>query len=114
MLSQPLPPQQPKAGEVISVLNGLTARKVIQENMARQLAAGTDRDGLFRLMSAAAKSERLVAEDILREAGYMLPQSNRTHALLQELIANPPAPDFPAETAQKLLSLIPNNERSFP
>ncbi len=111
MVSQPLPPQQPKSDAVISVLNGLAAGKAVQEQMARQLAEGTDKDGLFRLMTAVARSERLVAEDIMREAGYMLPQSNRTHELLQELIANPPTPDFPAGTARKLLSMIPNNER---
>lgn len=52
-------------------------------------------------MRAVAKSERLVAEDIMREAGYMLPQSNNAHELLEELIANPQAKEFPIDTAKK-------------
>ena len=63
------------------------------------------------MMTAAAKSNRLVAEDLLREAGFMLPQSANTHNLLKELIANPPTEDFPVEAAKKLLELIPCNEK---
>lgn len=111
MMPQTLPPQQPKAHSVVSVLNHLTASKATQEKMARQIAEETDQSGLFRLMTAVARSERLVSEDIMRETGYMLPQSSNTHELLQNLIENPPAPDFPVETAKKLLAMIPNNER---
>ena len=42
----------------------------------------------------------------------MLPQSANTHALLRELILDPPAEGFLAETAEKLLDLIPCNEET--
>lgn len=45
----------------------------------------------------------------MREAGYMLPQSNNAHELLEELILKSPD-GFPVETAKKLLNMIPNNE----
>ncbi|MCR5585660.1 MAG: 4Fe-4S ferredoxin, partial [Lachnospiraceae bacterium] len=61
------------------------------------------------LMKAVARSERLIAEDIMREAGFMLPQSENTHELLKELIENPPTSGFPKEAAKILLELIPNN-----
>ena len=77
-----------------------------------QIAEATEKDGLYRLMKAVAKSERLVAEDIMREAGYMLPQSNNAHELLEELIAKSPD-GFPVETAKKLLNMIPNNEKTW-
>ncbi len=105
------PPQQPKTEEVTAVLNELAQSKVNGEAMARQLAGETGRDGERRLMRAVAKSERLIAEDIVREAGFMLPQSQNAHQLLEELVANPPTTDFPMQTAKKLLELIPNNER---
>ena len=44
-------------------------------------------------MTAVARSVRLVNEDLLRESGYMLPQSGNTHALLHEWAENPPADD---------------------
>ena len=60
-------------------------------------------------MTAVAKSERLIAEDLMREAGYMLPQSANTQELLEELISDPPS-GFPTKTAKKILEAIPNNE----
>lgn len=111
MMPAELPPQQKKSNEVISVLHTLTESKARQEKTALQIAGGTENDRLYRLMTAVAKSERLVAEDILRESGYMLPQSGTTHELLRELIENPPTPDFPLDAAKELLKRIPNNEQ---
>ena len=105
------PPQQPKTASVQAVLNSLAQNKAEEEKAALQISEGTDKDGLYRLMQAVAKSERLVAEDIMREAGFMLPQSNNTHELLEKLITNPPTPDFPADAAKKIMESIPNNEK---
>ena len=81
------------------------------EKSALQIAEETELDGLYRLMTALAKSKRLVAEDIMREAGYMFPQSDNTHRLLEKLISGPPTPEFPVETAKKNMDRIPNNEK---
>ena len=37
----------------------------------------------------------------------MLPQSSNVRQLLEDLVANPPTPSFPIETAKKLLKLLP-------
>lgn len=112
MVPVEMPPQQKKEPEVVAVLNSMAKSKAKQEVIARQLAADTDKKGLSRLMKAFEKSNRLIEEDLLREAGYMLPQSGNTHDLLRELIANPPTEDFPAETVKKLLDLIPCNDNA--
>ena len=109
MVPKVYPVQQAKTDSVKAVLNSVAQRKADEEKAALQIAEATEKDGLYRLMKAVAKSERLVAEDIMREAGYMLPQSNNTHELLEELIAKSPD-GFPVETAKKLLNMIPNNE----
>ena len=111
MVPEEYPPQQPKTVPVRAALNNLAQSKMDGEKAALQIAAETDLDGLGRLMTAVARSERLVAEDIMREAGYMLPQSDNTHELLAELIAVPPTAEFPADTAKKILKTVPNNER---
>jgi len=112
MVPTEYPVQQPKTDGVAAVLNALTGRKAQQEAAARQIAETTESDGLYRLMQAVAGSERLVAEDVIREAGYMLPQSDNAHRLLQELIDNPPTAEFPADAAKKLLNMIENNENN--
>jgi len=104
------PPQQKKTESVISVMSALAESKAKQEKSARQIAAETDKDGLYRLMTAVYKSERLMGEDIIREAGFMIPQSANAHEVLQELIDNPPTSDFPADTAKAIMEKIPNNE----
>ena len=109
MVPKVYPVQQAKTDAVKAVLNSVAQRKADEEKAALQIAEATEKDGLYRLMKAVAKSERLVAEDIMREAGYMLPQSNNAHELLEELIAKSPD-GFPVETAKKLLNMIPNNE----
>lgn len=111
MVPVEFPPQQSKTDEVKVTLNELAQNKSDGETMARQIADTTDGEGLSRLMNAVAKSERLIAEDIVRESGFMLPQSNNVHELLEELIANPPTSDFPMDTAKKLLEIVPNNEK---
>ena len=104
------PPQQPKADNVVALANALARNKAREERLARQLAAAADAPGLRRLLAAAVQSARLVNEDLLREAGFMLPQSANAHRLLQAWIDNPPAPGFPVEAAQELLERLPCNE----
>ncbi len=110
MMPAELPPQAKKADSVVAVLNSLSRSKAKGEKMARDMANSADSDGLYRLMTAIARSERLVAEDILREAGYMLPQSDNSHKLLEKIIHNAPT-GFPVDAAKKLLKMIPNNEK---
>lgn len=106
------PPQQKKAENVVALANVLAESKARQEKAALQIAQDTQREGLFRLAKGIAKSNRLMAEDILREAGYMLAQSGNAHSLLSELIDNPPSTDFPKDAAKQLLQRIPNNDET--
>lgn len=110
MVPMEYPPQQSKQGDVVEAMR-LLARSKARQEVAAHAATGQAPDaGSAALFEAVAESNRLMAEDILREAGYMLPQSANTHALLQDLVDNPPAPDFPVEAARELLELLPCNE----
>lgn len=106
------PPQQKKAEDVLALSHRLAAQKAREEKAALQLADAAPSEGLRRLMAAAARSMRLVNEDLLRESGYMLPQSGNTHALLQSWADDPPGPGFPVDAVRRLLELLPNNEGS--
>lgn len=104
------PPQQPKQPEVVDAMRLLARSKMRQETAAHAAAGQAPDGGGAALLEAVAQSNRLMAEDILREAGYMLPQSANAHKLLQSLVDNPPAPDFPMVAARELLELLPCNE----
>lgn len=106
MVPTEMPKQQSKTEKVSSTLGALAGRKADQEKMASMIAESADNDDLYRLMTAVAKSERLVAEDLLREGGYMLPQSDNSLQVLHGLIENPPSGDFPVEAAKRLVELL--------
>ena len=104
------PPQQKKSEKVIAALNALSLSKSAQEKIADELAVRSSDDKTYRFMKAVAKSNRIMNEDIMREAGYMLPQSANARRLLMDMLENPPADDFPVQTVKELLEMIPCNE----
>ncbi|MGI6050674.1 MAG: rubrerythrin [Acetivibrionales bacterium] len=100
MVPKVYPPQQQKTQEVINALNALSRSKAEQESVANGLPG--------RLAKAIEKSNRIMAEDILREAGYMLPQSHNARLFLESL-RNKQLEGLPTEAIDKLLALLKND-----
>ena len=105
------PAQQKKKKEVVNALNKLSKSKVEQEKIAKQIANNTDKSGFKKLMTAISKSNRLMAEDIIRESGYMLPQSSNTNKILNEIKNNDKFENIPAQEIEKLLNKIKVNDK---
>ena len=95
------PPQQLKSQEVAAALGALMKSKTEAENIAAALPGA--------LAAAAEKSCRLMAEDLAREAGYMLPQSGNTKAFLQSVSDYP---DIPVGLVEGLIDEIKFNEKT--
>ena len=100
MMPRELPHQQPKEDKVVEALRALVQSKAEAENIAAQLPGP--------LLKAVAKSSRLIAEDLCREAGFMLPQSAHTKEFL-ELIKT--YPEIPADAVDSLLKTIKFEEK---
>ena len=96
MVPREYPPQQPKTDGVTAALRQLVRSKAEQETVAAGLPGP--------LAEAIERSSRIMAEDLLREAGYMLPQSGNTRALLEEMRSLAGEPGFPAEAVEQLLA----------
>lgn len=110
MAPEKYPAQQRKDETVTQALFSVAESKAKQVMMARTIA-GKEKDPIARQVAEmAGLSTKLQAEDLLREAGFMLPQSRNTHELLEEWVKKPPFADFPVETAKKLLAMIPCND----
>lgn len=60
------------------------------------------------LSAAVEKSSRLMADDLTREAGYMIPQSLNAKRFLESIADYP---GVPTETVKELLSSINFNEK---
>ncbi|MBN1601173.1 MAG: hypothetical protein JW915_06165 [Chitinispirillaceae bacterium] len=103
------PPQQPKTDLVVNAMRSLTQSKVKQEHIAAEIAKTTDNPVTRQFAAAISKSCRLMAEDLVRESGYMLPQSNEVRNLLEEMKRNRKK-GFPVETVEKLLTKLNKTE----
>ncbi len=101
MVPKEYPPQQPKAESTVEALRGLIQSKAQAESIAAQLPDA--------LSAAVEKSSRLMAEDLCRETGYMLPQSGNTKAFL-ESVKN--YPGIPGDAVESLLHNIQFNENT--
>ena len=111
MVPKEYPPQQPKKNSTAGSLLALAENKARQEQMARQLKQADGSPVLHQVAEAVEKSSRLMEEDLVREAGFMLPQSGNTHDLLKKWVENPPAEDFPVDSVKRLLELLPDNDK---
>ena len=100
MVPKSMPAQQPKEDKVVEALRALVQSKAQAENIAAQLPNA--------LSAAVEKSSRLMAEDLCREAGFMLPQSANTKAFLESIRSYP---GIPADAVEALLNTIKFNEK---
>ena len=81
---------------LVSAMNTLVVSKVTAEHTASALPD--------RFARALQRSNRIMAEDLVRESGYMLPQSKNARKFLKGLA------EAGNERAEKLLKLIKSNE----
>lgn len=99
------PPPQPKRDEVAAPLRRLARSKALQSRIAEGVAATSADASVRRLAEALARSDLLMAEDLMREAGYLLPQGETVRALLERLLAVE-GEGFPADAARELLDEV--------
>ena len=110
MVPKTYPVQQKKSNAMVNELFELAHSKTTQEKAALQIASVTDNPVTKQLATAIAKANRIMAEDVIREAGFMIPQSANVNRLLTSLLEDP-AKDFPVEAVKRLLELIKPNEK---
>ena len=100
MVPKVYPPQQRKKPEVVEALRALVASKARAELIAAEL------DDVLAV--AIEKSSRLMAEDLTREAGYMIPESLNAKRFLEKIKEYP---GIPEEAVKYLLENIEFNEK---
>jgi ferredoxin len=101
MVPKEYPKQQEKTESVVDSMRALMRSKAEQENIASGLPG--------KLAVAIEKSNHIMAEDIIREAGFMLPQSENTRNFLQQLLEKQFPDGFPEEAVKRLIKALSNN-----
>lgn len=102
------PAQQDKTDEVKKALGVLSKSKAEQESLAFSIVEKSENPLIKQLSKAIAMSNRIMAEDLLREAGFMLPQSSEALNLIKTLVESEKSESFPKETTEKLIYKLQN------
>ncbi len=111
MVPDVYPEQQAKSIEVKAALEKLATSKVEQEAIATAMANKTDDPVVRQLAKAMKLSNRLMAEDLMRESGFMLPQSHNVIDLLESLASQDQPDDFPRDVVDKLLRILKKDKK---
>ena len=106
MVPYKYPKQQDKDELVVEKLRRVISSKVDQEQIAHYIFENSNDENEKLLAKILMKSNRLITEDLYREAGYMLPQSNNTKLFLEELLEKD---NTNKEDTEKLLELLDFN-----
>ena len=85
MLPRFYPKQKVKDKRVISELFKLADSKIEQIKVLKNMINNSSNDDEKRLYKAFIHSNKVMVEDMMREAGFMLPQSSNTNKLLLSL-----------------------------
>ncbi len=103
MIPNKMPIQKQKEDKVIKELFKVADSKIEEIKILNYLLEKNPND---KLVKALIHSNRVILEDLMRESGYMLPQSKNAHELLNELKNNNDIKD----KAEKLLNKLEVNE----
>jgi len=106
LVPEEFPEQQETTDDVKKALGILSKSKTEQERAAFEIERLSENPGAKQLAKAIGMSNRLMAEDLLREAGFMLPQSKEALKLLSTLVESEKSMDFPKEAAEKLINKL--------
>lgn len=109
MVPYQYPVQQSKDEKVLESLNKLIKNKVEQEQIADYIYNNSNDEVEKQLAKSFARANRLMAEDLYREAGFMLPQSKNTRDFLEKL-ANEINDNSLKNDIERLLKLLDFNE----
>lgn len=108
LIPREFPRQQAKNDALCRDTQRMVSSKTSQELIAADIASKTDDSVLRQLMEAFSRSNRLMAEDLVRESGYMLPQSGNVRQLLEEISSRNLGEA--SDAAEELLKLLRFNE----
>ena len=102
MIPNIVPKIQPKNNAMVNALFTIADNKIKENQILNDMLNKIPNDEQ-KLIKALIHSNTVIIEDLMREAGYMIPQSPKSQELLTKLAAN-------NSTANKILETIKPNE----
>lgn len=106
LVPEEFPAAQVKKDASIDMLLNQLKSKSKQHVATQDIAQKTDDPIIRQLATAISKSNMLMAEDLIREAGFLLPQDETVKSLLKSLIKDNREKDFPIDDVKRLLEIL--------
>lgn len=108
MIPNKMPPQQKKETEVVSELFKIARNKIEEIRNLTYLLENSKEENEKKLLKALIRSNKVMIEDIMREAGYMLPQSSNSNKFLNYLLSK--EDEVNNEIIKKLINILEVND----
>lgn len=108
MVPNKMPPQQKKDQTIINELFKIADNKIEEIKILKYLLNNSNDDNEKRLLKTLIHSNKVIIEDLMRESGYMLPQSRNTNKLLKKLLNIDNGTN--KEIIQKLIKMLEVND----
>ena len=108
MIPNKMPPQQKKETEVVSELFKIARNKIEEIRNLTYLLENSKEENEKKLLKALIRSNKVMIEDIMREAGYMLPQSSNSNKFLNYLLGK--EDEVNNEIIKKLINILEVND----
>ena len=108
MIPNKMPPQQKKETEVVSELFKIARNKIEEIRNLTYLLENSKEKDEKKLLKALIRSNKVMIEDIMRESGYMLPQSSNSNKFLNYLLSKEDEVDN--EIIKKLINILEVND----
>lgn len=106
MIPNVMPKIQPKSKDTVDTLFKIANNKIKEIAILKNLLSKSNKEAETKLIRALIHSNKVVIEDLMREAEFMIPESPKSHELLMRLTKDENVKDI----ADKLLAKIKVNE----
>jgi Fe-S-cluster-containing hydrogenase component 2 len=103
LVPEEFPAPQQKTEASVDMLIQMLKSKSEQEKIAKVIQENASDPILGQLANALSVSNRIMAEDLIREAGFLLPQGDSVRKLLEQLRKEDNAP---VDIIEKLLEIL--------
>ena len=85
LIPRKMPPAQKKSSLVCTALTKIIKNKISEMRLLKHLEETATNENEKKFIKALEKSNQVILEDLMRENGYMLPESRNTHDFLEKI-----------------------------
>ncbi|MEF9985312.1 MAG: 4Fe-4S binding protein [Bacilli bacterium] len=111
MVPYKYPEQQEKDAKICYQLRKIAISKISNQKIANNMIKKEEKNNSKKLFKAIELSNKIMAQELMRESGYLLPQSKKTIELLQKLLIDKTLKESKQKEIKELIDLLKKNKQ---